>query len=155
MSNQFEGMPKGFQENAKTNTEGFIGRELFDHKNNKFNRECIRVKTADYRAEDGAHHAYDIEVWDDPSGGVRNQDQIIHSVRLQFQNGGLKEVGPNGITDQALLTIVLDRLRSFNDGPFRCRENSVMITKIEEALMWGEKRANDRSRRGVEGERIS
>jgi hypothetical protein len=74
-------------------------------------------------------------------------------VILNFQNGGLKEVGANGITDQALLAIVLDRLRSFNDGQFRCRENSVAITKIEEALMWMEKRANDRSRRGVEGER--
>jgi hypothetical protein len=137
--------------NNNVNTEGFIGRELFDHKNNKFNRECVEVKTADLRASDGAHHKYKISVYPDLTTG--QDGTAVEEVVLNFQNGGLAEVGANGITDQALLAIVLDRLRSFNDGPFRCRENSVMITKIEEALMWGEKRANDRARRGVEGER--
>lgn len=137
------------------NTEGFIGRELYDHKNNKFNRECIKVKTADTRAEDNAHHAYEITVDGYPGTDADPNKRIIHRVVLHFQNGGLKEAGPNGITDQALIAIVLDRLRSFNDGPYRCRENSVMITKLEEALMWGEKRANDRARRNVEGERLA
>lgn len=140
---------------GSTNVEGFIGRPIFDHKNNKFNRECIEIKTADLRQSDNAHHKYSIEVYGDPSGGVQPQWAILHSVELQFQNGGLKEVGPNGITDQALIAVVLDRLRGFNDGPYRCRENSMMITKLEEALMWGEKRGNDRARRNVEGERIA
>lgn len=142
------------------NAEGFIGRELFDHKNNKFNREHIIVKTADCRATDNAHHAYEIMVMSsslegNPSPSAENYDNAVEVCKLNFQNGGLKEVGPNGITDQALLAIVLDRLRSFNDGQFRCRENSVAITKIEEALMWMEKRGNDRARRNVEGERIA
>jgi hypothetical protein len=34
----------------------FAGRELTDHKNNRFNRECINVVTADRRARDNAHH---------------------------------------------------------------------------------------------------
>lgn len=138
----------------KVNTEGFIGRELFDHKNNKFNRECVRVTTADLRASDNAHHKYVIDVIEraQTSDGV---DKIVKICALDFQNGGLKEVGANGITDQALLAVVLDRLRSFNDGQFRCRENSIAITYLEEALMWMEKRSNDRARRGVEGERIS
>lgn len=141
-------------ETENTGVDG-VPRTLFDHKNNKFNRECIEVKAGDERGLDNAHHKYVIEVYGDPSGGVQPQWAKLHSVELQFQNGGLKEVGPNGITDQALLAIVLDRLRSFNDGPYRCRENSVMITKLEEALMWGEKRANDRARRNVEGERAA
>lgn len=124
------------------------------------------VKTADLRAEDNAHHKYVIEAWtpayeDDGSssanprldGSYGMPREIVERCEINFQNGGLKEVGPNGITDQALLAVVLDRLRSFNDGQFRSRENSVMITKLEEALMWGEKRGNDRARRGVEGER--
>ncbi len=137
------------------NTEGFVGRELFDHKNNKFNRECIEVKTADLRANDNAHHKYTIEVlpnWTN-SPDEKNGGSPVEVCQLNFQNGGLKEVGPNGITDQALIAVVLDRLRSFNDGPYRCRENSVIITKLEEAMMWMEKRGNDRARRGVEGER--
>ncbi len=148
--------------NTNINTKGFIGRELFDHKNNKFNRECVEVTTADYRSDDGAHHKYKIAVYHDYTTGIDTgiddaaaaEIVPVAEVVLEFQNGGLKEVGANGITDQALLAIVLDRWRSFNDGQFRCRENSLAITHLEEALMWNEKRSNDRARRGVEGERI-
>lgn len=130
-----------------------IGRELFDHKNNKYNREHIVIKTADERADDNAHHKYVIEAWIPQLVSPGPAPQMVERCEISFQNGGLKEVGPNGITDQALLAVVLDRLRSFNDGPYRSRENSMMITKLEEVLMWGEKRGNDRARRGVEGER--
>ena len=129
-------------------------RTLFDHKNNKFNRECIHVGAVDKPQSDGAHHQYVIEVVK-PAYTGDQQDQIVERCELNFQNGGLKEVGPNGITDQALLAITLDRMRGFNDGPYRCRENSIIITKLEEAMMWMEKRSNDRSRRSVEGERIA
>lgn len=128
-------------------------RPLFDHKNNKFNRQCVEVFTTDAVQQDGANHAYRIEVYDRYDG--KKDEGMRAKCELPFQNGGLKEVGANGITDQALLAIILDRMRGFNDGPFRCRENSIIITKIEEALMWMEKRANDRSRRNVEGERIA
>jgi hypothetical protein len=154
---KLHGNTEHLQTKGNVNTEGFIGRPLTDHKNNKFNRECIEVKTADLRATDGAHHKYRIEVY----AGARTAHDTVEGVEavevceLNFQNGGLKEVGANGITDQALLAIILDRVRSFNEGQFRCRENSMIITKGEEMMMWMEKRSNDRARRGVEGERIS
>lgn len=135
-----------------TNTEGFIGRELFDHRVTKLNRENIVVKTADLRGPDGAHHKYVIEVVK-PARTSDETDVIISSCEINFQDGGLQEAGPNGITEQALLAIVLDRLRSFNNGPYGCRENSIQITKIEEAMMWSGKRAADRAARGVEGTR--
>jgi hypothetical protein len=141
--------------NDGVNVTGFIGREIVDHKNNRFNRECINVVTADLRASDNAHHRYKIFVNRDGQSSNEPPRITIHEVELVFQNGGLKEVGPNGITDQALLAVILDRVRSFNDGQYRCRENSLVITKLEEALMWMEKRSNDRSHRGVEGERIA
>lgn len=128
-------------------------RRLTDHQNNKFNRECVVVTTQDHPQQDGANHAYRIEVYD-RYNGKPDQGMKAHA-DLIFQNGGLKEVGPNGITDQALLAIVLDRIRGFNDGPYRCRENSIIITKLEEVMMWMEKRSNDRARRNVEGERIA
>jgi len=141
----------------KVNTEGFIGRELFDHKTSKLNRECIDVVTADLRSSDNAHHKYKVIV--KPFIQCRSEndgvdESPVEICELNFQNGGLREVGANGITEQALIAVVLDRLRSFNDGQFRCRENSVAITKFEEGLMWLEKRANDRAARGVEGARV-
>lgn len=151
MSNENIG---GLPEEPKA-TEG--NRALYDHKVNKFNRENVVVFTTDERAPDNANHHYRIEVY--KAGANENpksiQAELIAYCDIHFQDGGLKEVGPNGITDQALLAIVLDRWRGFNDGLYRCRENSVAITKLEEALLWNAKRANDRAMRGVEGERIA
>jgi len=49
-----------------------------------------------------------------------------------------------------LITTGLIMLKCLNvDYP--CRENSMTITKLEEALMWQEKRTKNREARGVEG----
>ena len=127
-------------------------RGIVDHCTSRLNRECIDVYAVDKRNGDGANHTYriDVRAFENP----KNAEPSV-TVMLPFQDGGLKDVGANGITEQALLAVVLDRLRGFNDGPYRCPENSMMITKIEEALMWGEKRANDRARRGLEGQRLA
>lgn len=52
-----------------------------------------------------------------------------------------------------LVTIGLEQLKFFQ-GKFPCRENAIMITKIEEALMWNDKRTADRIKRDVEGKDI-
>lgn len=78
----------------------------------------------------------------------------INSIREQainFQHGAVKEVGVNGISDEALIAVLIDRLEGFNSGNFRCRQNSIAITKLEEALMWLQNRTKDRMERGVEG----
>jgi hypothetical protein len=49
-----------------------------------------------------------------------------------------------------LVTVGLEMLKYFQ-AKFPCRENAISITKIEEALMWQEKRTKDRLARGVEG----
>lgn len=77
-----------------------------------------------------------------PAGTV----QMVH-----FQEGPIAEVGVNGIMDENVLAMVLHRLRYWQNGPFACRENAIAITKIEEALLWLNKRTSDRERRGVEG----
>jgi hypothetical protein len=70
---------------------------------------------------------------------------------IGFQNGPIKEAGVNGITQEALLAVVIDRLRSFQAGPFSCRENAIALTHCEDALMWLQKRTVARIKRGVEG----
>jgi hypothetical protein len=49
---------------------------------------------------------------------------------------------------------VIDRLRGFQSGDFRNRENALALTKIEEALLWLHKRTKDRLERGVEGKQL-
>jgi hypothetical protein len=71
--------------------------------------------------------------------------------RVDFQEGPIKEAGVNGVMNEDLIAMVICRLEGFQNSPFRCRENAVAITKLEEALMWLRKRTNDREARGVEG----
>jgi len=70
---------------------------------------------------------------------------------VQFQNGPVGEYGVNGCHQEDLLAIVIDRLRSFQAGPFACRENALALTKIEEAMHWLNHRTADRQAKGVEG----
>lgn len=75
-------------------------------------------------------------------------------IPVQFQLGPVKEFGVNGITNEALLAIVLHRLRLLNEK-FPCRENSLAITNIEQGQMWLEQRTRNRQKRGVEGYNIA
>ena len=76
----------------------------------------------------------------------------IFSKEIQFQNGARKESGSiHGVIDTDLLEIVRHRLQCFQEGPFASRENALALTHIEEALMWLNKRVEDRIERNVLG----
>src|SRR4051812_14906340 len=57
----------------------------------------------------------------------------------------------DGTTNEELIEVLLDRMKYLNDK-FPCRENSMAITKLDEALLWLNKRTNDTLKRGVEGQ---
>lgn len=117
--------------------------QLVDHQINEFNSEHVTVtRYDDEPGPGGAHHKYGIYI---------HGDKYPPEVVLKFQKGPVKEAGVNGITEEALLAIVLDRLRGFQRGPYMCRQNALTITKLEEALHWMMDRAVERQRRGVEG----
>lgn len=71
--------------------------------------------------------------------------------KIKLQNGNFAEFGHNGIFTEHLLIIAKDCLERFNTSKYACRENSIAITKIEEALMWIDKRMAKRVERGVYG----
>lgn len=82
---------------------------------------------------------------------VRREEDGEILAKIHFQQGPIKEAGVNGVCNEDLLLMVLLRLRMFNQGKFSCRENSMAITKLEEAVMWLRKRTEAREFRGVEG----
>lgn len=106
-----------------------------------------------------------IEVADEPGAGGANHDYVIilpkrvsasgaterSGLRIQFQNGPIAENGVNGITQEVLLAIVEDRLKSFQAGPYACRENALALTHLQEAMHWLHHRTRERMARGVEG----
>jgi hypothetical protein len=69
---------------------------------------------------------------------------------LRFQHGGVAENGVNGITNEALLAILIHRTKHLNNK-FACDENVRAITHMEEALVNLEVRSARRIVRGVEG----
>lgn len=129
-------------------------RELTDHKVNAAN-DKLQILVTDERGAGGANHRYEITGFDTETNPSRT-DAEGYATRysrevILFQNGPIAEVGVNGITQEALLAIVADRLRSFQKGPFACRENALALTKIEEAMHWLHSRTLARMQRGVEG----
>ena len=105
------------------------------------NAGLFPVFTADEPGNGGAHHHYKLA----------HGDTETH---LKFQNGGVSDVGANGITEAQLIAILIHRLESFQAGPFRSRENAITITKLEEALLWQHSRTIERLRRGIEGHSV-
>lgn len=73
-----------------------------------------------------------------------------NSLSFTLQNGPIKEVGVNGCQVDTVIAAAKVMLEGLNKK-FPCRENSVAVTKLDEALMWLDKRTRDRERRGVEG----
>lgn len=74
---------------------------------------------------------------------------------VQWQDGPVPfGSGANGAQIEDVLNAALGRLEWLNSGEFRCRENSLAITHIEEALHWLHARTAKRVARGVEGTHI-
>ena len=79
------------------------------------------------------------------------EGQTIQFIHKDKPNGLFEyETINDGTTNEEVLEILIDRMYYLNDK-FPCRENSIAITKLEEALMWLNKRTQDRINRGVEG----
>ena len=130
-------------------------RTITDHKLNGLN-EALDITVLDEPGQGGACHEYRIAGFKrDPKavqwGGGEKETYTEQATDIHFQNGPIQEAGVNGISGEALLAIVIDRLRSFQAGPYACRENAVALTKLEESLMWLQKRTRGRLARGVEG----
>lgn len=108
-----------------------------------FQSDTIRIEAADDLGPGGANHKYQIHFFKDK--------EWQKGPRVDFQCGAVPEVGPNGVTNEALLAIMIDHVGMFQKGPYSCRENALALTKMEEALHWFEARTRDRKLRGVEG----
>ena len=107
---------------------------------------------------DGQQNAVDICVLDKPGQGNACHDYLIKyrggGNGVHFQNGPIGEVGANGISGEALLAILIDRLRGFQSGEFACESNAAALDACQDALDAMKKRTADRIARGVEGKHI-
>ena len=71
-------------------------------------------------------------------------------ISFKIQDRPIKENGVNGCQVDTIIEAAKIMIEGLNVN-FPCRENALAITKLEEALMWLNKRKADREARGVEG----
>ena len=90
---------------------------------------------------------------ENPTGGsVRGT-----GISIDWQNGPLRENSttpmnvPNGAFVEGVIQSAIQRLEFFQESKYKCRENALAITKLEEALHWLNWRTSKRVERGVEG----
>lgn len=96
-------------------------------------------------------HLYEVSNFDNPNTPGQ-QLQFIHKVPTHPGSTEL-EVKADGTTNEEILQVLIDRLK-YLQAKFPCRENAIVITKLEESLMWLNKRTEDRKQRNVEGKQI-
>jgi len=108
-------------------------------------------------------HRYYLDNFED--GGIGQILQFIHKEPISqethpqyWSNGKTPATGTlhtvsDGTTNEEVLAVLIDRMKFLQDS-FPCRENAIVITKLEECLMWLNKRTADRKERGVEGKHV-
>ncbi len=74
---------------------------------------------------------------------------------IDWQNGplgrGEERKEPNGAFVETVIDAARQRIEAYQASKFKCRENALAITKLEEALHWLNARTNRREKQNVEG----
>lgn len=103
------------------------------------------VFAADEIGPGGANHVYHIL-----SSEKDGTAEFLAEIKLQC--GARKDPdSQHGVIDSDLVEIVRDRLKAFQAGPFASDYNAKALEHLEEALMWMNRRVEDRIERNVLG----
>ncbi len=101
---------------------------------------------------------FDASNWLDASGNPAGGSVNAVGISINWQNGplgrGEERQEPNGAFVETVIAAAIQRLEFYqtaSDGKFKCRENALAITKLEEALHWLNARTASREARNVEG----
>lgn len=95
-------------------------------------------------------HKYELDSFE---GGPAQTLQFIEKRPVSEGSTELETIN-DGTTNEEVLAVLIDRMQSLQ-AKFPCRENAIVITKLEESLMWLNKRTADRKARQVEGKQIA
>ena len=96
----------------------------------------------------------DVDAKGNPLGGrVRGTGLLIDWQDGPLGRGENRQI-PDGAFVETVIAAAKQRIEFYQyvaDGKFKCRENAMAITKLDEALMWLQCRTQDRETRQVEG----
>jgi hypothetical protein len=95
-------------------------RKLTGHIVNPANDQLV-IRVTDEPGSGGANHRYEITGFDTASNPSSTDSAGFKSSFARkvilFQNGPITEAGVNGLTHEALIAILIDRLEGFQGGP--------------------------------------
>lgn len=91
----------------------------------------------------------------DEAGNPAGGSVLGLGLDITWQNGplgrGQDRKEPNGAFVEDVITAAISRLEFYQQSVYRCRENALAITKLEEALHWLCHRTQRRGVLGIEG----
>lgn len=90
-------------------------------------------------------HKYELKAFESSDSAL----QTIQFIEKENKGDTLITVF-DGTTNEEVLEMLINRM-NYLQNEFPCRENALVITKLEESLMWLNKRTSDRVKRNVEG----
>jgi hypothetical protein len=112
----------------------------------------LQIYVTDEPGQGGANHRYEITGFDTGTNPSAAGDASPFSGEIVlFQNGPIKEFGVNGVTNEVLLAIVIDRLKLFQGGPYACDDNYLALVSCQAAMLHLQARTRAWIARGVEG----
>jgi hypothetical protein len=91
-----------------------------------------------------------------PTGGVttleldQGEGYMKSAFHISWQDGIVGDDGQTGAFMEDVLEAARQRLQFFQTSKFRCRENAIALTKLEEALQWLDWRTRKRLIENVE-----
>ncbi|MCX0373022.1 ABC transporter ATPase [Clostridium perfringens] len=102
-----------------------------------------KVFAVDEKGPGGANHEYSVYCL---------SDEKMKAFGIKFQKGPRNEKDSvHGVIDSDLLEIVRHRLQCFQAGPFKSEYNEKALEHLEIALMYLNRRVEDRIERNVLG----
>ena len=98
---------------------------------------------------------FDAENRNDANGNPAGGNVRGAGLAIDWQDGPLgrgdDRVEPNGAFVETVISAVVQRIQYYQKSQFKCRENALAITKLEEALHWLNSRTGRRESQGTEG----
>lgn len=126
-------------------------RELTGHQVNPAN-DVLKIEVLDEPGSGGANHLYDISGFNSSTNAsFKDLGWPAEHSTILFQNGPIAEVGVNGVTHEALLANLIDRLEAFQSGPFSNDYNAAALSHLQSAQGALLDRTRERMSRAVEG----
>jgi len=111
-------------------------------------KKYTEVIASDEKGQGNANHEYRIHPVDPTS------QEAVWCQPISFQNGPIKEAGVNGMMNEDLIAIVIDRMEGFQSGDYECSLNQTALVHLRRALQALNDRTADREGRGVEGTNV-